>query len=222
MERIIENPVSWNFCGRRPIHDDTDTSGIFPNGMFSGSLAGGPLTSDDGPSPTMYGSGHFSGLGLGGPDGLPSDQPGGNVEYQEQLVEVPQIQIEEKIVYKPKKVIEERVFIVPKIEYVEKFEYEDVHEYREVPVDRIVELPPEIEYIVKEVEVPITQAYYQEQIVGSRYKEVPITQVQEVERNEYAAVASSSLSSVNHPPCPCCLREWPSQWPEGITAPVMA
>merc|ERR1711920_682403 len=158
----------------------------------------------------MYGSGHLTGL-ITDQGGISGD----NVQYQERLMEVPQIVYEDKVIYKPKKVIEERVFIVPKIEYVEKIEYEDVHEHREVPVDRIVELPPEIEYVVKEVECPVTQSFYQEQIVGTKYKPVNITQVQEVERAESAAMAMA-MNLVNHPPCPCCYREWPSQLPPGI------
>jgi len=108
------------------------------------------------------------------------------VQYQEQIVEVPEVVIEERVVHVPKKEIQERLIEVPKVKYVERIEYEDIIEYREVPVDRIVEVP-EIEYRVREVEQLVPQEYIQEYYVD-RYKEVPVTQIQEVERIEHIPV----------------------------------
>lgn len=108
------------------------------------------------------------------------------VFYDEQIVEVPQIVYEERVVHVPRREIQERLFEVQKVEYVYRDEYEDHIEYREVPVDKIIEVP-EIEYKVKEVEQLVPQTYVQEYFVD-RYKEVPITQVQEVERVEEVPV----------------------------------
>mmetsp|Transcript_95604 Transcript_95604/g.276157 ORF Transcript_95604/g.276157 Transcript_95604/m.276157 type:complete len:355 (-) Transcript_95604:106-1170(-) len=109
------------------------------------------------------------------------------VQYKEQIVEVPEVVIEERIIHVPKREVQERLIEVPKVTYVERIEYEDVIEYREVPVDKIVEVP-EIEYRVKEVEHMVPQTYIQEYFVD-RYKEMPVTQVQEVQRIEQVPVS---------------------------------
>mmetsp|Transcript_55200 Transcript_55200/g.147329 ORF Transcript_55200/g.147329 Transcript_55200/m.147329 type:complete len:463 (-) Transcript_55200:370-1758(-) len=109
------------------------------------------------------------------------------VQYQEQIVEVPQVVVEERVVHVPRREVQERLIEVPKIEYVERIEYEDFIEYREVPVDKIVEVP-EIEYRVREVEQFVPQTYIQEYYVD-KYVETPITQVQEVERVEHVPVS---------------------------------
>lgn len=103
-------------------------------------------------------------------------------ETVEQIVEVPEVVIEERIVHVPRIVIQERLIDVPKIEFREVIEYEDRVEYREVPVDKIIEVP-EIEYVVREVEHFIPQQYQQE-VYQDRYVDVPVVQVQEVERIE--------------------------------------
>lgn len=108
------------------------------------------------------------------------------VQYKEQIVEVPEVVVEERVVHVPKREIQERLIEVPKVRYVERLEYEDVIEYREVVVDKIVEVP-EIEYRVREVEHLVPQTYIQEYYVD-RYKEVPVTQIQEVERIEHVPV----------------------------------
>jgi hypothetical protein len=86
----------------------------------------------------------------------------------------------------PKTEIQERLIEIPRIEYREKIEYEDRIEYREVPVEKIVEVP-QIEYVVREVERYVPQTYVQEYYVP-RYTEVPIQQIQEVERQEVVPV----------------------------------
>jgi len=108
------------------------------------------------------------------------------IQHQEQIVEVPQVVVEERVIHRAKKIQQERLIEVPKIEYVEKIEYFDTVEYREVPVDKIVEVP-EIEYRVREVEQLVPQTYVQEYFVDN-YTEVPVTQVQEVERIERVPV----------------------------------
>jgi len=111
----------------------------------------------------------------------------GLLEIREEIVEVPQVVIEERIVHVPgKREIQERLIEVPRVEWVERVEYEDYIEYREVPVDKVIEVP-EIEYKLKEVDYPIPQTYVQEFIVD-KYKEVPVTEVQEVERIEHVPV----------------------------------
>lgn len=107
-------------------------------------------------------------------------------EVVEQIVEIPEVVVEERIVHIPKVVIQERLIDVPKIEFREIIEYEDRVEYREVPVDKIIEVP-EIEYVVREVEHFIPQQYQQE-VYQDKYVEVPYTQVQEVERIETVPV----------------------------------
>jgi hypothetical protein len=109
------------------------------------------------------------------------------VQYQEQIVEVPQVVVEERVVHVPRREVQERLIEVPKVDYVERIEYEDFIEYREVPVDKIVEVP-EIEYRVREVEQFVPQTYIQEYYVD-KYVETPITQVQEVERVEHVPVS---------------------------------
>jgi len=113
-----------------------------------------------------------------------------SVQYQEQIVEVPQVVVEERVVHVAgKREVQERLIEVPKVEYVERIEYEDFIEYREVPVDKIVEVP-EIEYRVREVKQFVPQTYIQEYYVD-KYVEAPITQVQEVERVEHVPVSMS-------------------------------
>lgn len=107
-------------------------------------------------------------------------------ETVEQIVEIPEVVVEERIVHVPKVVIQERLIDVPKIEFREVIEYEDRVEYREVPVDKIIEVP-EIEYVVREVEHFIPQQYQQE-VFTDKYVEVPVVQVQEVERIETVPV----------------------------------
>lgn len=108
------------------------------------------------------------------------------IRHEEQIVEVPKIVVEERIVHRAKKVQQERLIEVPKIEYVERIEYEDIIEYREVPVDKIVEVP-EIEYRIKEVEHLVPQPFIQEYYVDN-YHEVPVTQVQETAQWQHVAV----------------------------------
>eukprot|EP00428_Durinskia_dybowskii_P015665 CAMPEP_0170223706 /NCGR_PEP_ID=MMETSP0116_2-20130129/11553_1 /TAXON_ID=400756 /ORGANISM="Durinskia baltica, Strain CSIRO CS-38" /LENGTH=489 /DNA_ID=CAMNT_0010474409 /DNA_START=100 /DNA_END=1569 /DNA_ORIENTATION=+ len=120
------------------------------------------------------------------------------VEYKEQIVEVPETVVEERIVHVPRREVQERLIEVPKVRYVERLVYEDIIEYREVPVDKIVEVP-EIEYVVKEVEQLVPQRYLQEYYVDT-YKEVPVTQVQEVERIEYVPVQMPRTAGAGLPP----------------------
>lgn len=108
------------------------------------------------------------------------------VQYQEQIIEVPEVVVEERVIHVPRREVQERLIEVAKVVYVERIEYEDIIEYREVPVDRIVEVP-EIEYRIREVEQLVPQTYIQEYYVD-RYKEVPVTQIQEVERVEHVPV----------------------------------
>lgn len=115
------------------------------------------------------------------------------VVHQEQIVEVPQVAVEERVLHKPKHVVQERLIEVPKYEFVEKIEYIDYVEYREVPVDKVVEIP-EIEYRVREVEKYVPQTFVQEYYVDN-YVEHPVTQVQEVERRERVPLPT--------PPCDC-------------------
>eukprot|EP00419_Tripos_fusus_P055223 CAMPEP_0172810850 /NCGR_PEP_ID=MMETSP1075-20121228/9059_1 /TAXON_ID=2916 /ORGANISM="Ceratium fusus, Strain PA161109" /LENGTH=551 /DNA_ID=CAMNT_0013650217 /DNA_START=20 /DNA_END=1675 /DNA_ORIENTATION=- len=104
------------------------------------------------------------------------------VHYQEQIVEVPQIMVEERIKRVPRREIQERLIEVPKVEYVERIEYEDIVEYREVVVDKIIEVP-EVEYHITEVEHLVPQNYVQDYFVD-KYVEVPVAQMQEVAREE--------------------------------------
>ncbi|CAE8620649.1 unnamed protein product [Polarella glacialis] len=109
------------------------------------------------------------------------------VQYQEQIIEVPQVIIEERVIHVPgPRTVQERLIEVPKVEWVERVEYDDYIEYREVPVDKIIEVP-EIEYRIREVEHLVPQTYVQEYFVD-RYREVPVTQVQEVERTEHVQI----------------------------------
>ncbi|CAE7449899.1 unnamed protein product [Symbiodinium necroappetens] len=114
----------------------------------------------------------------------------GLIEIREEIVEVPQVVVEERVVHVPgRKQIQERLIEVPKVEWVERVEYDDFVEYREVPVDKIIEVP-EIEYKIKQVDQTVPQTYIQEHFVD-RYKEVPVTQVQETERIEHVPVMVS-------------------------------
>lgn len=112
--------------------------------------------------------------------------PPGQCQYQEQIVETCREVVEERVVHVPKKVVQERLIEVPKVDYVERIEYVDYIEYREVPVDKFVEVP-EIEYRIREVEQLVPQQYVQEYFVD-KYTEVPVTQIQEVERIEHVPV----------------------------------
>ncbi|CAE8656199.1 unnamed protein product, partial [Polarella glacialis] len=72
------------------------------------------------------------------------------VQYQEQIIEVPQVIIEERVIHVPgPRTVQERLIEVPKVEWVERIEYDDYIEYREVPVDKIIEVL-EIEYRIRE------------------------------------------------------------------------
>lgn len=108
------------------------------------------------------------------------------LQIEERIVEVPQIVVEERVVHVPRREVQERLIEVPKLEFVEEIEYEDFVEYREVPVDKIVQVP-EIEYRVREVEEIVPQDYIFEYF-QDKYAEVPVTQVQEVERVEYVPI----------------------------------
>lgn len=111
----------------------------------------------------------------------------GLIEIREEIVEVPQVVVEERVVHVPgKKQIQERLIEVPKVDWVERVEYEDYVEYREVPVDKIIEVP-EIEYKIKQVDQTVPQTYIQEHFVD-KFREVPVTQVQETERVEHVPV----------------------------------
>jgi len=111
-------------------------------------------------------------------------------ETKEQVVEVPQVAWEEHVRHVPRLEIQERLIEVPKVEFREVIEYEDRVEYREVLVDKIVEVP-EIEYRIRKVEHFVPQTYVQEHYVES-YQEVPMVQIQEVERHEFAPVQTAS------------------------------
>jgi len=117
------------------------------------------------------------------PEIVPVIRPGPPViKNEEQIIEVPQIVEEIRIIRVPKKEIQERLIEVPKIEWEEVIEYDDRIEYREVCVDKIVEVP-EIEYVIKEIETLVPQSFIEEYFVDN-YKEMPMVQVQEVERTE--------------------------------------
>jgi len=116
------------------------------------------------------------------------------VQYQEQIIEVPQLVVEERVVHVPRKEIQERLIEVPRVEYVERIEYDDIIEYREVLVDKIVEVP-EIEYHIREVEQLVPQNYIQEYFVD-KYVEVPKTEIQEVARQERIPVGAQQAMNV--------------------------
>jgi len=115
------------------------------------------------------------------------------VQYQEQIVEVPQLVVEERVVHVPRKEVQERLIEVPKVEYVERIEYDDFVEYREVLVDKIIEVP-EIEYHIREVEQLVPQNYIQEYYVD-KYVEVPFTNIQEVARQEQIPVGAQQTTT---------------------------
>mmetsp|Transcript_165802 Transcript_165802/g.402955 ORF Transcript_165802/g.402955 Transcript_165802/m.402955 type:complete len:637 (-) Transcript_165802:50-1960(-) len=110
------------------------------------------------------------------------------VQVKEQIVEIPEVHIEERVIHVPRREIQERLIEIPKVEYVERIEYDDYIEYREVVVDKIVEVP-EIEYHIREVEHLVPQTYVQEYYID-RYGEVPLTQAQEVQRREEVGYGS--------------------------------
>jgi len=107
-------------------------------------------------------------------------------QIREIIREVPIDVVEDRILHVPKIIHQERIIEKPKIEYVEKIEYVDTIEYREVPFDTYVEVP-EIEYVYKEVDVPVPQPVFQE-VPEYHYKEVPQVQVQQVHRIEQVDV----------------------------------
>jgi len=106
-------------------------------------------------------------------------------EMKTELVDVPQVAVEEHVKHVLRKEVQERLFEIPRVEFRENIEYEDRIEYREVLVDKIVEVP-EVEYRIIPVEHWVPQTYVQEVDGSISYKEVPMVQVQEVERHEYA------------------------------------
>jgi len=112
------------------------------------------------------------------------------VQYKEQIIEVPQVMVEERIKRVPRREIQERLIEVPKVEYVERIEYDDYVEYREVVVDKIIEVP-EVEYHIREVEHLVPQNYVQDYMVDS-YVEVPVNQMQEVAREELVPLVGRS------------------------------
>jgi hypothetical protein len=59
---------------------------------------------------------------------------------------------------------------------VERIEYDDIIEYREVMVDKIIEVP-EVQYHIKEVEHLVPQNYVQDYYVD-KYVEAPVSQIQ--------------------------------------------
>jgi hypothetical protein len=119
------------------------------------------------------------------------------IRHEEQIIEVPQVVYEERIIHVPRKEIQERLIEVPKIEWVETIEYDDRIEYREVCVDKIVEVP-EVEYQVRNVEQLVPQQYIEEYFQDN-YKEFPMTQVQEVSRTEYAPVRHAAQQVFSAP-----------------------
>lgn len=140
------------------------------------------------------------------------------IQEREVIEEVPQVVIEEYEVHVPKRVIQERLIEVPKVRYVERIEYEDVIEYREVPVDKIVEVP-EIEYRVREVVHQVPQTYIQDVYVP-RHFEVPITQVQEVHREEEVLVQVPP----GYQPPPVAMEQaaYSASGPQGMQSAAMA
>merc|ERR1719215_957970 len=77
---------------------------------------------------------------------VPYQPPPGEAIHVERIIEVPRNPaVETKQQHVPKLDVQERLIEIPKIKFREKIEYEDRIEYREVPVDKIIEVP-EIEY----------------------------------------------------------------------------
>lgn len=118
-------------------------------------------------------------------------------EFVEDIVEVPRGVTEVREKHVPKLEIQERLIEVPRLEFREIIEYEDRVEYREVPVDKIIEVP-EIEYRVREVEKFVPQTYVQEYYID-HYEEVPIVQVQEVERFEHVPIINAPRNNPYSP-----------------------
>jgi len=115
------------------------------------------------------------------------------VQYQEQIVEVPQVVFEERVVHVPKKELQERLIEVPKVEYVERIEYDDYVEYREVLVDKVIEVP-EIEYHIRQVEHLVPQNYVQEYFVDKYVEMPPVQVIQEVARQERVPVGAQQAA----------------------------
>ena len=70
-------------------------------------------------------------------------------------MEVPQVQVQERIIHKPVTIIQEREVQVPKIEYVERIV--EVPHVQQRPVEQIVQIEvPQIQtqVVYKDVEVP--------------------------------------------------------------------
>lgn len=132
-------------------------------------------------------------------------------EVHERVIEIPQVVFEERVVHVPKVEYQDRIFEIPVPEFRETIEYDDRIEYREVCVDKIVEVP-EIEYRIKEVEKLIPQTYVQEGKTRHSYVEFPIAQVQEVQRNEVVPQSRQSAPRFGSPQA----SQWSqqaSQWP---------
>mmetsp|Transcript_12289 Transcript_12289/g.27919 ORF Transcript_12289/g.27919 Transcript_12289/m.27919 type:complete len:338 (-) Transcript_12289:57-1070(-) len=126
-------------------------------------------------------------------------------QLRTELVDVPQVAVEEHVRHVPRKEVQERLFEIPRVEFRENIEYEDRIEYREVLVDKIVEVP-EVEYRIIPVEHWVPQTYVQEVDGTFSYKEVPMMQIQEVERHEYA----QTLLPSQH------MQKTPSGWKSGM------
>eukprot|EP01056_Protomagalhaensia_sp_Gyna25_P000626 Protomagalhaensia_sp_Gyna_25__625@NODE_1294_length_1975_cov_207_605372_g1033_i0_p2_GENE_NODE_1294_length_1975_cov_207_605372_g1033_i0NODE_1294_length_1975_cov_207_605372_g1033_i0_p2_ORF_typecomplete_len564_score145_93IMCp/PF12314_8/6_9e03IMCp/PF12314_8/3_4e07IMCp/PF12314_8/2_8e07IMCp/PF12314_8/5_1e03IMCp/PF12314_8/9_4e03_NODE_1294_length_1975_cov_207_605372_g1033_i01851876 len=90
------------------------------------------------------------------------------IEYVEKIVEVPEKIVQEKIVQEVKVQYQERIVEVPKPIYQERIIEVPEVQYREVPVERIVEVPE-----------------YKDEIV---YRDVPVTQYVEKPVPEYVTV----------------------------------
>jgi len=138
-------------------------------------------------------------------------------EYVENIQEVHRgVITETRQQHVPKTEWQERLIEIPKLEHREIIEYEDRIEYREVPVDKIIEVP-EIEYRIIPVERFVPQNYVQEYFVD-RYTEVPVQQLQEVERYEYVPVVNPvpNYKAVGIPvPAPV-----PTSFPVPVPVPV--
>lgn len=99
------------------------------------------------------------------------------IEYVEKIIEVPETIIQEKIREVPRVDVQERIVEVPKVITQEKVVEIPEIEYREVPVEKIVEVSEIHEqFVVKEVRVP----QYVDKAVAEH---VTVEVAQKVERN---------------------------------------
>lgn len=186
--RIFEKPIAWNYCGLRTINLDC--------GLHTINL--------DDPVDKMYGSGMGSDwckeLSSLAPCTRSVIKEGVEPVIRERVVEVPLLKIEETIETRIKPVIEERIHVIPKITYEEKIEFQDIHEYREVFIDRIVQMEPEIEYVEAEIE-------YLKQETPNIPKDS-----QDESGENYESTAPKDVghhfAQTAAPTCPCCKREW--------------